>query len=321
MMMECSDMYAQLKSFDAQYIPFPPFVATKNAIEANLRIFRETGIARHVLVTGEAGTGKSSLCQWLAHQHPTQRLLDRNKVEVLVATVPPAATVPGIIDAMLTGLGDPWHQEGSITAKTFRISKLCRECGVELMLFDEAQHLHDRGDTRTHYMVGDWFKHLIDEVGVPTCLVGLPRVEQILQINDQLRRRFSSRLRLAMGQSDTDSIETECLQLFMSLVSLINISVSSSPYSAQEMGQRLYFASDGRVAYIKKLLAAALRHALENDMETIDAAMLEKAFTDEIWWEGIGKLNAFNPLFECRRLDRGGEPFQAAHSAVRRRSV
>ena len=319
--MQSPDIYIQLKSFDAQYIPFPPFVAAKNAIEANLKIFRETGIARHVLVTGEAGTGKSSLCRWLAYQHPPRRLLDRNKVEVLVATVPPAATVAGVIDVMLMALGDPLPQTGTISGKTFRISKLCKECGVELMLLDEAQHLHERGDTRTHYMVGDWFKSLIDDVGVPTCLVGLPRVEQILQINDQLRRRFSSRLRLAIGQSDTDSIELECLQLFMSLVSLINVSVSSFPYSAQEMGQRLYYASDGRVAYIKKLLAAALRHALENDMETIDAAMLEKAFTEEIWWEGIGKLNAFNPLFECRRLDRGGEPFQAAHSAVRRRSI
>ena len=314
------DLYAQLREFDEQYIPFPPFVAAKNAIEANLKMFRETGIAKHMLVTGEAGTGKSTLCQWLAHQHPVEHLQDRNKVTALVATIPPAATVPGVIDAMLNALGDPWHQIGTITAKTFRLVTLCRECGVELMLFDEAQHLHDRGDTRTHYMVGDWLKHLIDEIGVPTCLIGLPRVEQILQINDQLRRRFSRRMCLALGQSDTDSVETECLQLFTSLVSFFSIPISSSLYSPQEMGRRLYYASDGRVAYVKKLLAAALHHALENDIEAIDAAILEKAFTEEIWWEGVGTLNAFHPQFEFRRLDRGGEPFQAAHAVVRRRS-
>lgn len=315
------DLYAPLRGFEEQYIPFPPFVAAKNAIETNLRIFRETGIAKHVLVTGEAGTGKSSLCQWLAHRHPIQYLEDRNKVDALIFAVPPAATVSSIVDAMLTALEDPWRTKGTISGKTSQLVTLCRSCGVELLVFDEAQHLHDRGDTRTHYMVGDWLKHLIDALGVPTCLVGLPRIEQILQINDQLRRRFSSRLRLALGQSNTDSIETECLQLFISLVSLISIPVSSGPYSAEEMGRRLYYASDGRVAYIKKLLSAALRQALENGINTIDAAMLEKAFTEEIWWEGIGKLNAFNPQFEFRRLDRGGEPFQAVHAAVRRRAA
>ena len=39
----------------------------------------------------------------------------------------------------------------------------------------------------------DWLKHLIDEVGVPTVLLGLPRLESLLQINEQLRRRFSRR--------------------------------------------------------------------------------------------------------------------------------
>lgn len=316
-----ADLYARLKKFDEQYIPFPPFVAAKNAIETNLKIFRETGLAKHMLVIGEAGTGKSSLCRWLALQHPKRRLLDRDRIEALVAAIPPAATVPGVIDVMLNSLGDPWHARGTITLKTARIVSLCRACNVEVMLFDEAQHLYDRGNTITHYMVGDWLKYLIDELEVPTVLLGLPRVEQLLQVNDQLRRRFSSRLRLALGQSDTDTIETECLQLFLSLVSLMGIPVSSEPFNAQEMGQRLYFSSDGRVAYIKKLLFSALRQALEQDIDVIDAAVLEKAFTDEIWWEGIGKLNPFSPQFEYRRLDRGGEPFQPAHTISRRKSA
>lgn len=319
--MGTGDLYARLRAFDEQYIPFPPFVAAKNAIETNLQMFRETGVATHMLVTGEAGTGKSSLCRWLALQHPRRVLPERDLVEVLITSVPPAASISSVASAMLTALGDPFPDKGTVTVMTNRIVTLCRTCGVDMLLFDESQHLHDRGDTKTHYMVGDWLKHLIDELGVPTILLGLPRVEKLLQVNDQLRRRFSSRRRLAVGQSDTDSIETECLQLFLSLVSLIDIPVSSKPYSAQEMGERLYFASDGRVAYIKKLLFAALRQALELDMDVIDAPMLEKAFTDEIWWEGIGKLNPFNPAFDCRRLDRGGEPFQVASDLVRRRSA
>lgn len=312
--METTEVYARLKSFDEQYIPFPPFVAAVNAIEANLHMFRETGVASHMLVTGEAGTGKSSLCRWLALQHPRRVLPERDMVEVLLTAIPPAASISSVASTMLGALRDPHANVGTISQKTHRVVTLCRGCGVEMLLFDEAQHLQDRGDTKTHYMVGDWLKHLIDELAVPTVLLGLPRLENVLQINDQLRRRFSSRRRLAVGQSDTYSIETECLQLYLSLTSLINIPVDSHPYSAQEMGVRLYYASDGRVAFIKKLLFAALRCALELDMDAIDAPLLERAFTDEIWWEGVGKLNPFNPDFDYRRLDRGGEPFETGGS-------
>jgi hypothetical protein len=319
--MTSTDAAAQLQRFEEQFLPFPPCVAAKDAIESNLQLFRESGLARHMLVLGESGTGKSSLCRWLAGQHPRRRLMERDVIEVLIVTIPPAATVAGIVDAVLRALGDPWRGVGTITAKTERIVTLCRGCGVELLLVDEAQHLQDRGAAKTHYLVGDWFKHLIDEIGVPTVLLGLPRLEELLQVNDQLRRRFSRRIRLALGQSDTESIETECLQLFLSLASLIEVSVVSEPFEASDMGLRLYYACDGRVAYIKKLLFASLRLSLDEDYGPIDASLLARAFTEEVWPGGIGMLNPFDPLFERRRLDRGGEPFESAGRRPRRTSV
>lgn len=313
------DLYEQLRNFEAAYIPFPTFVVAKEAIEANLKLYRETGIAKHMMVLGESGTGKSSLCKWLASQHPKIRLLERDKIDLLLTSVPSSATITSVIDAMLRALGDPWHRRGTVSSKTARLITLCQKCGVELLVLDEAQHLHDRGASATHYLVGDWLKSFIDELGVPTALVGLPRLENLFVINDQLRRRFSRRVRLSLGQSDTQPIETECLQLFLSLVSLIGMPISGHPFSAQEMGERLYHSSDGRVGYIKLLLQAALCHAIENDIEVIDAAVLEHAFIEAIWWEGIGRLNPFNPAFEFRRLDRGGEPFQSAVVGLRGR--
>jgi type II secretory pathway predicted ATPase ExeA len=313
-----ADSAILLKSFEQQCLPFASFIAAKDAIESNLQLFRATGLARNMLVLGEAGTGKSTLCRWLESEHPRSRLPDRDKIEVLLVTVPPAATVGGIAASVLEALEDPECDRGTITSRTARIVTLCKACRVELMLFDESQHLQDRGDTQSHYLIGDWFKNLIDQVAVPTVMLGLPRLEILLQTNEQMRRRFSRRIRLALGQSDVDSVETECLQLFWSLACLMHLPVVSEPYSAQEMGRRLYYASDGRVAYIKKLLFSSLRRALELDYNAIDVELLERAFTDEVWWEGIGKLNPFNPAFELRRLDRRGEPFQVVCDTRRR---
>jgi hypothetical protein len=180
--------------------------------------------------------------------------------------------------------------------------------------------VYDRGQSKVHYMVADWFKHVIDQIGVPTVLLGLPSLEMLLQVNEQLRRRFSRRVRLALGQSESVSIEDECLQLFMSLASSIELHVSAQPYSWREMGMRLHHACDGRVGYIKKILTAALRSSLEAGLDHIDVPLLERAFTDEVWWEGVGALNPFNAAFEFRRLDRGGEPFQRVMATGRARA-
>ncbi len=308
----------RLKLFDQDLIAFPPFVAAKDAVEENLRLFRETGVARHMLLFGESGTGKTSLCEWIAATHPVIRHEERDQISVLIVRVPPAVSLGGIAEAFLGALGSFWSQRSNVTAKTTQITHLCRQCGVELILLDEAQHLKDRGDAKSQYLIADWIKYLLDELAVPTVMLGLPRLEELLQTNEQLRRRFSRRISLALGQSDTESIETECLQLFMSLATLLNLPVRNDPFNIVDFGNRLRHATDGRVAYLKKLLFAALRKALLQDLQVIDVALLEQAFTEEIWRGGVGKLNPFNADFDFRPLDRGGEPFERAHTGGRR---
>jgi hypothetical protein len=313
------EVFNALQRFDEEYIPFPPFVVASQAIELNLSLYRETGLTQHLIILGESGTGKSSLCAWLGQKYPGFSMPDRDVVPVLIVAIPPSATIASVAEAMLTGLGDPSPWGGTISSKTNRVVKLCHGCRVEMVLFDEAQHIHDRGQAATHYMVGDWLKSLIDALNLPTVFLGLPRLEQLLQVNEQLRRRFSRRIRLALGQSDAESIHNECLQLFMSLGVCVPLPLTSGSYGWEEMGMRLYYASDGRVAYLKKLLAGALRLAMESQLKEIDPAVLQQAFINEIWWDGVGKLNPFEKTFEFRRLDRGNEPFERGSYGVRQK--
>jgi hypothetical protein len=312
---------AALLRFDEEYIVFPPFVAAAEAIENNLTLYREVGIARHLLVLGESGTGKSSLCNWLLQKHPRQRLKERDVVPILVVPVPSTATVAGLVEAALEALGDPMPTLGNIPDKTRRFVKLTRTCGVEMVLFDEAQHLHDRGRDRSHYAAADWLKTTIDALRIPTVFLGIPRLEALLQVNDQLRRRFSRRIRMELGQSETETVDAECLQLVVSLGACLPIPLNAEPYGWKQIGLRMYYASDGRVSYIKTLLAGGMRMALEAGMERIGPDELEKVFTQEIWWEGVGQLNPFNANFDFRRLDRGNEPFERHEQAGKRNAT
>src|SRR5690606_28838064 len=123
--------------------------------------YRQTGLAQHLLVLGESGTGKSTLCRLLVERYPRQVLAERDVVPVLSVSVPAGATITNVASEILAALGDPHPSAGTVAVKTRRVLVLCRSCGVELVLFDEAQHLHDRGQIATHYLVGDWIKRLI----------------------------------------------------------------------------------------------------------------------------------------------------------------
>lgn len=304
-----ADTQQALRRFESQFIPFPTFVDAKNMIEENLFLFRETGVARNLVIFGESGTGKSTLCNWMQTRYSRLKLKDRDHIPVLVVSAPASATIIGLANAVLDALGDPLLVSGTASSKTHRISTLIKGCKVELLLIDEAQHLQDRGQAKTHYYVADWLKQLIDQIGVPCVLLGLPRLEMLLRANEQLRRRFSVRTHLALGQGERD-IEYDSLLLFKAFASLLDVPVRAAPFDAIDMGQRLYFACDGRVSYLKSLLHAALLIALEQDLQVIDVSVLEQAFTQAIWANGLGKTNPFSLDFVMRRLDRGGEPFE-----------
>lgn len=303
-------IHSVLERFNDDLLQFPAYVAAFNDIDGLLRLHRETGVAQHLLILGESGTGKTTLCLDFVTRHPRVVLAERDVVPVLHVPIPPVATIAAVTEAMLARLGDPCPTFGTISSKTARAIKLARAVSVELLLIDEAQHIQDRGKLPTQYLVGDWLKTVMDEIGVPTVLLGLPRVANLLQVNEQVRRRFSRRRYLQMGQHGETSIEAECLQLFLSLGENFPIPLSCGSIGWKEMAQRVYYASDGRVAYIKKLLSGAIRIAMEQQLSNVGAETLEAAFTQEVWWEGIDHLNPFNERFQFRRLNRASEPFE-----------
>lgn len=305
-----NSIYPVLRRFNEDLLQFPSYVDAFNEIAGLLRLHRETGISQNLLVLGESGTGKTTLCRDFVTRHPQLVLSERDVIPVLHVPIPPAATIASVTEAMLSRLGDPAPTMGTVSAKTARAVKLARAVSVELLLFDEAQHIQDRGKLPSQYLVGDWLKTVMDEIGVPTVLLGLPRVNQLLQVNEQVRRRFSRRRYLQMGQNGESSVESECLQLFLSLGENFPIPLTCGNFGWNEMAQRVYFACDGRVAYIKKLLSGSIRIALERDSNRVDPGILEAAFTTEVWWEGVGPLNPFNEKFQFRRLNRTSEPFE-----------
>lgn len=298
-----------LKQLQDECLMFPAFESAYQQIEANLHLFRATGVAQNLLILGESGTGKTSLSTIFTREYPKVALPERDLIPVLYVTVPAAATIAGTVEAVLAQLGDHHPEKGTVSVKTARAVKIARACGVEMLLFDEAQHIQDRGRAHSQYFVGDWLKSFMDALGAPVTLLGLPRTEILLQVNEQLRRRFTHRLFLSVQQR-ADADEADSLRLFTSLANALPLPLDPRPYEWGELAKRLHFATDGRVAYVKKILVGSYSNAVTEACASITIRDLSRAFATTIWPSGVGALNPFHPSFPFRPLDRAGEPFQ-----------
>jgi len=303
---------------------FPAFERAYQQMVSNLKLFRATGVSQNLLVMGESGTGKTTLSRLFTEQYPKTVLPERDVIPVLQINVPAAATIAGTVESVLAQLGDPQPERGTVSVKTARAVRIARGCGVEMLMFDEAQHIQDRGRVNSQYFVGDWLKSFTDALGLPVTLLGLPRTESLLQVNEQLRRRFTHRLSLSTHSNCESPGEDNSADLFKSLGSALPVPIDRYPYEWPELGTRLHFATDGRISYVKQLLVSAYQRSLTIDSKRIGLEELEYAFTETIWPDGSGALNPFSPKFVFRRLDRIGEPFQVGevHSsrAIRRGS-
>jgi len=283
-----------------------------------LTSYRERGACRNLLITGESGQGKTTLCEAFAAAHPPRSELERDVVPVLHISVSAGASVRDLLYALLLAVGDPFPEKGSVVARTERLIQYARACGLELLIIDEAQHLYDRGRTYTHYLVGDWLKGLIDAICVPVVLVGLPRTVSLLQVNEQLRRRFTEHLTLDIGNDPTDTPAVCCYRMFQSLCEIAKISIDPRPLVWSDLGERLLYASDGRIGYMQLLAGGAVDWARREGARIITLRTLSAAFSERVWPGAAGNTNPFDEGFAMRRLDRVGEPFMPDGAAALR---
>ncbi len=271
----------------------------------------QVAIPQHLVCVGESGTGKSTLKQELEKAYPRIEQTEKVIIPILVIDTPALPTVKNLAEAVLVKLGDPLFSKGSAIDKTNRIEVLFKKCHVKLVIFDELQHFIDQGKAHNTLKVADWLKTIIDKTNVSTVLMGLERSEQILQINEQLRRRFSRRIDLKPLALD----DVADWQYLIGILKKIDQEIALPKLlelTDKELIRRIHFATNGIIDYIVKLLLGAYEIAYESNLLGIDQYCLEIAFTKRIWGQGINHLNPFNKAFKWQRLDKRGMPFHKA---------
>lgn len=280
------------------YVAYPRFKEILSAIDDCHHLSNLKDEPECLFLKGETGAGKTTIIKSYAQNYPRRETLEGTEVSLLSITIPSPATVKSLVSKLLWELGDPAYEKGSVSNQTIRLIGLIKYCGVELVVLDEFQHFIDRDSERVLQTISDWLKNLILDTKVPMVLIGLPEAEAVFHVNCQLSRRFANRHNLNPFYWDNDSGKE--FRTFLHAVESQLPLIENSNLATEEMALRFYYASNGIVAYVMKLIRYGTYLALKQGQEKLDSNVLAIAYEKYVRADKPQKTNPFiiNDIFQ-----------------------
>lgn len=290
-----NETLAILERVHKALIRYPRFKELHRDIRECQEITRLASEPQCMSLEGITGAGKSTLIQDYAALYPRIEEEDGTRIPVFYLETPSPVTVKGMASTMLSHLGDPAANRGTLWSMNSRLIRLMIACQVELTILDDFHHLIDKKTNRILEQVSDWLKVLIKESGVMFLVVGVEgKVEQILDANSQLSRLFAVRETLVPFRYDPGA---ECLiQQFAQFVQYAETVIETplpETVPRLELLYRLHYATDGVVGNLMNLLRYAAMKARQQGQTTIALPILSAVFDKRLAPHLKGKVNPF----------------------------
>lgn len=300
---------AELGEVERRRLFFPAFEQAIRRISRVHQMARAGNAPRHIMVLGPSGAGKSSVMEEYVRHFPAVEEPEQKRIPVLRVEVKSSPTVRSVAEDILKAMGVPMAYRGTVNEKTDRVISSVRKFQVELLMLDEVQHL--LGATKRSFGSNDeteWLKTLLNQINIPVVLSGLPYAEAMLGINEQLRRRVEGVCQMLPFSVDDDDAASE----FAGVVNWFDAEIHGGKaigLCQGDMLHRLFYASNGLIGYLSKLLIGAMEVRFEHGYKQVELWMLEQSFTQNLWAEGVGTLNPFHKKFPFRPLTKTNELF------------
>ena len=139
-----------------------------------------------LLLVGESGVGKTRVLTRTANEFPRIEHETFTEIRVLYVRVPADCTYSNLIIGILRALGTALISGGADRDRLRQIKTLLKNCGVRVLILDDANQMVDRGRSRSHYRLGDLVREITDDTRVHLVLSGVPRLWRMVNLNEQL---------------------------------------------------------------------------------------------------------------------------------------
>lgn len=254
-------------------------------------------VAESICLTGDAGTGKTYICDYIAHHYPSKTLIDEmaviEKHPVLSISVA-NRSIKGLASRMLEALGDPNPTRGSESEMTHRIQKLLITCETNLIILDEFNNLiNDKNAKGVLY----WVKSLMNHTNVPVLVVGTPEVKGLVNSNPEMARRF---LKVNLMPFDFDLVEQhKALPAYINairsnIIKRIEFLAFPDFRSTYDL-LRLYLATLGYPCNLNELIINAAKSAIRASQEVVTVNDFASVYTSSRL-AYVGEYHSKNPF-------------------------
>lgn len=286
-------MQTQPNMIDNIIIPHTTFLDALNKMQQMYTFSEGRNQPTGITLTGESGSGKTTLLKHLARCYPRKLTAEGLTVPVLMITVPSVPTSRELSATMLDALGAPESPRSESESKlTKRLKVLMRECGVRLLIMEEYQHFVIRGDKRL-LAAADWLKVLLDDTNVLAVISGLKETLQVLELNEQLKRRFSSNLELPRFDWKREADKLELMGILKAFKKGLN-DFDMPDIDSEEIAFRFYIGSGGLICYIKKIIQQAIWNCLEDNRTALSMDDLARSWKESLHQPFHGTFNPFD---------------------------
>ena len=301
--------HTDLGNIEQQRLFFPAFDHAMQRISRIHQLARAGNKPRHLMLLGPSGAGKSSVLEEYLRHFPSIDEVEQRRIPVLRVEIKSSPTVRSVAEDILKAMGVAMAYRGTVNEKTDRVVSSLAKFRVELLFLDEVQHL--LGANRRSFGSNnetEWLKTLLNLIDIPVVLSGLPYADALLTSNEQLRRRLDGAHHIKPFSIEEDDLAAD----FAGVVNWFDQEIHHGQPIGLHQGDmlhRLFYATNGLIGYLSKLLIGAMEIRLQHGHRQVEPWMLEQSFSENLWAEGIGPLNPFNKRFNWRPLSKHGELF------------
>ena len=279
------------KAIDEIYVNHPGFASAVAALDRIFQLAPELKMAQGMVLSGPAGTGKSSVFEYFRKTLPPSSLFATGYGAISIRC-PQKSSTSYLIAALLRHFKYPFSNGSykQLYARRQVVFEAIREKRTRILFLDEASGLMSHKTRKFEELketeVTDFIREIIDECKIGIVLATKMSIKGVDEIDDALASRIP--VRQVLDNFEPNGEWIGMMKAFCQKCPTFNLKLISD----EQIAIKLHAASDGNLRAFKRLLGEAILVAFDAQKESIEEPDLAKAF-QLVFGSAIGRPNVF----------------------------